>query len=126
MFASTFAKKYNDPNKTSCTRRYILSAISFPPSETVQVHGPRASRHGYLYSICGKRDEWRGGGEERRRKGKDWLVDKSVQFFISYCQGFSTSFISLFRRRKGGEGRKKKKCVEHFRSICKRMMDILV
>lgn len=87
------AKKYNDPNKTSCTRSSILSAISFPPSETVQVHEPRASRHGYLYSICGKRE-----GGVGRKKEERIARDKSVRFFISYCQGFSRPLLSLISR----------------------------
>lgn len=110
MFASTFAKKYNDPNKTSCTRRYILSAISFPPSETVQVHGPRASRHGYLYSICGKRDEWRGGG--RRGGGKErigWWI-KVYSFLSLIAKDFQPLSSLYFDVVRGGGEIKKKMC----------------
>lgn len=42
----------------------------------------------------------RGKGGEKKR-GKDrW--DKSVQFFASYCQGFSQPLLSLIPRRKCG------------------------
>lgn len=107
------AKKYNDPNKTSCTRSSILSAISFPPSETVQVHEPCASRHGYLYSICGKREG--GVGGEKKRKG---LVGIKVYSFLSLI---AKDFLNLFYLLFDVEN------VEHFRSICERIfVDIML
>lgn len=64
-----------------------------------------------------------GGGGGKERIG--WWI-KVYSFLSLIAKDFQPLSSLYFDVVRGGGEINKKKCVEHFRSICKRMMDILV